>query len=381
MQLTASLELTAPPSPESVAKTDKSITLRLRGTQLDRKLAFQVSHSEYGYVYYSWTESEIFSATMHPIKGLTPNTNYVFRARTVDEATQTCSEWSPLTAYIRTFTEEEDAKRAGTYFEHALKLEREQKTVLQKQISKLTVMLDENSSGKTTKSPAQRHEDMLSSRRVMDTNISKLQAELSQQAVALQAVRKQRAADEQMITELLNEQEALRRAQQQTPPPSAIVATAAADHARVEQEVAQLRSQLEANESALVRHQAQVSASQAQIAAYEASLGATRDAIASKEAEVERLMADCNRVVQEQADLAAVKQLEIEDALLEAKTSLEQQLDINTYLRDEVGRLREENHHLKNQIGEIDSEIAPKMMRLEDENEHLRAQLAAYRGR
>lgn len=276
--------------------------------------------------------------------------------------------------------------------------------MLQKQISKLTVMcvahsvtdahspisptltgpiarLDENALGKTTKSPAQRHEDMLSSRRVMDTNISKLQAELSQQAVALQAVRKQRAADEQMITELLNEQEALRRAQQQTPPLSAMAATAAADHARVEQEVAQLRSQLEANESALVRHQAQVSASQAQIAAYEASLGATRDAIASKEAEVERLMADCNRVVQEQADLAAVKQLEIEDALLEAKTSLEQQLDINTYLRDEVGRLREENHHLKNQIGEIDSEIAPKMMRLEDENEHLRAQLAAYRGR
>ncbi|TYZ63371.1 hypothetical protein PybrP1_012534 [[Pythium] brassicae (nom. inval.)] len=381
MQLVPSPELTAPHAPESVAKTDKSITLRLRGTQLDRKLAFQVSHSEYGYVYYSWTESEIFSTAMHPVKGLTPNTNYVFRARTVDEAARTCSEWSPLTAYIRTFTEEEDAKRAGTYFEHALKLEREQKTVLQKQISKLTVMLDDNARVKPDKSPAQRHEDMLSSRRVMDTNISKLQAELNQQAAALQAVRKQRAADEQMITELLNEQEALRRAQQQQPPAPAVSAAAAADQARVEQEVAQLRAQLEANESALARHQAQVGASQAQIAAHEASLAATQDAIARKEAEVERLMADCNRMVQEQADLAAVKQLEIEDALLEAKTSLEQQLDINTYLRDEVARLREENHHLKNQIEEIDSEIAPRMMRLEDDNEQLRAQLAAFRGR
>lgn len=32
------------------------------------------SHSEHGYVYYSWTESETFAGTMYPVKGLTPNT-------------------------------------------------------------------------------------------------------------------------------------------------------------------------------------------------------------------------------------------------------------------------------------------------------------------
>lgn len=42
MQLAVSLELTAPPAPEAVAKTDKSVSLRLRAVQLDRKLAFQV---------------------------------------------------------------------------------------------------------------------------------------------------------------------------------------------------------------------------------------------------------------------------------------------------------------------------------------------------
>ncbi|GAB9467563.1 hypothetical protein Gpo141_00004903 [Globisporangium polare] len=372
MQFATVPELTSPPPPEAVSKTDKSVTLRtkLDAQPLDRKLAFQVSHSEHGYVYYSWTESEPFAGTMYPVKGLVPNTNYVFRARVVDEATKQCSEWSALTAYIRTFTEEEDAKRAGTYFEHALKLEREQKTILQKQISKLTVMLDGNAR-KTEQGPkttAKIHEDMLSSRRVIDTTISKLQRELSTQSAALLSIKSQRAADEQVITDLLNEQESLRLAQQSQ-----------TDQVKYEQEMAQLREQLEKNESALHKHQEQVIASHDQIAAYEASLAKTQEEIKRKEEDVERLMNDCNRMVQEQADIAAVKQLEIEDALMEAKTSLEQQLDINTYLRDEVTRLREENHHLKNQIQEMDSEIAPKLFRLEDENEQLRAQLAAYR--
>ncbi|KAF1313785.1 hypothetical protein FI667_g16991, partial [Globisporangium splendens] len=379
MQFTTVPELPPLPTPEAVAKTDKSITLRLKTDQLDKKLKFQVSHSEHGYVYYSWTDSELFSGSMYPVKGLTPNTvyadvyvgNYVFRARVVDEAAKQCSEWSPLTAYVRTFTEEEDAKRAGTYFEHALKLEREQKSILQKQISKLTVMLDDNARVKTDperKSTAKIHEDMLSSRRIIDTTVSKLRSELTMQAAALQSIKSQRAADEQMIQDLLNEQENLRRAQLQQK-----------DQAKYEQEMQQLRAQLEKNEQALHKHQEQVIASHDQIAKYEASLAKTQEEIKQKEDEVERIMNDCNRMVQEQADLAAVKQLEIEDALMEAKTSLEQQLDINTYLRDEVSRLREENHHLKNQIQEMDSEIAPKLFRLEDENEELRRQLAAYR--
>jgi chromosome segregation ATPase len=263
---------------------------------------------------------------------------YVFRVRVVDENARQCGEWSTLTPYTRTFTEEEDAKRSGTVFEHALKLEREQKSVLQGQISKLTGMLDERKAARENDNKVQQHEDMLASRRIIDTRLSKLQQELSAQAAALQTVKSQRLADEQMITELLNEQETLRAAQSEQQ-----------GQEQYEQEMQTLRAQLERNEEALRKHQEQVNASQNQISSYESSLEAKKAEIAQKEEEVERIMADCNRMVQEQADLAHVKQLEVEDALLEAKTSLEQQLDINTYLREEVSRLREENHHLKNE--------------------------------
>lgn len=90
---------------------------------------------------------------------------------------------------------------------------------------------------------------------------------------------------------------------------------------------------------------------------------------------MERLIADCNRIVQEQADVAHAKRIELEDALIEAKASLEQQLDINTYLREEVTRCREENNHLKNQIDETDSKIASKLVALEEENWELRRAL------
>ncbi|KUF91933.1 Mitochondrial Protein Translocase (MPT) Family [Phytophthora nicotianae] len=350
MQFTVMPELPTMPAPEVVAKTDQSITLRVH---------------EHGYVYYSWNDSVLFTGKMFPVKGLKPNTTYVFRVRVVDEAKRQCGEWSPLTAYTRTFTEEEDAKRSGTVFEHALKLEREQKSILQGQISKLTGMLDERKTARENDNKVQQHEDMLASRRVIDTRLMKLQQELSSQTAALQTIKSQRAADEQMITELLNEQEKLRATHNEQQ-----------GQAQFELEMQTLRAQLEKNEEALRKHQEQVNASHEQIANYETSLEAKKTEISQKEEEVERIMADCNRMVQEQADLAHVKQLEVEDALLEAKTSLEQQLDINTYLREEVSRLREENHHLKNQIEEVDSEVVPKLVRLEDENEQLRAQLS-----
>lgn len=341
-------------------------------------------------MYYSWNDSVLFTGKMFPVKGLKSNTvrdffnpffflsdncfyelfilwrrqTYVFRVRVVDEAARQCGEWSALTPYVRTFTEEEDAKRSGTVFEHALKLEREQKTILQGQISKLTGMLDERKTARETDNKVQLHEDMLASRRIIDTRLMKLQQELSAQAAALQTVKSQRAADEQMITELLNEQETLRAAQSKQQ-----------GQVQYELEMQTLREQLEKNEEALRKRQEQVNTSQEQISSYEVSLEAKKSEIAQKEEEVEKIMADCNRMMQEQADLAHVKQLEVEDALLEAKTSLEQQLDINTYLREEVSRLREENHHLKNQIEEVDSEVVPKLVRLEDENEQLRAQL------
>ncbi|CAH0478754.1 unnamed protein product [Peronospora belbahrii] len=371
MQFTVIAELPTLPAPEVVAKTDQSITLRVQHklSQMNGKMQYklQASHSEYGYVYYSWHYSGLFTGNIFPVKGLTHNTTYVFRIRVVNEATRQCGEWSLPTMNVRTFTEEEDAKRSGTVFEHALKLEREQKSILQSQISKLTGMLEERKTARGSDKKAQLHEDMLASRRVIDTRLVKLQQELSAQTAALQTIKSQRAADEEMITELLNEQETLRRAQSKQQ-----------GQVQYELEMQTLRAQLERNNEALCKHKEQVNASQEQIINYEASLEAKKSEISQKEEEVERIMADCNRMVQEQADLAHVKQLEVEDALLEAKTSLEQQLDINTYLREEVSRLREENHHLKNQIEEVDSEIVPKLVRLEDENEQLRAQLSRH---
>lgn len=368
MQLTVMPELPALPAPEIIAKTDQSITLRVEQFQHvdgDAQLKLQASHSEHGYVYYSWIDSELFVNKMFPVKGLKPNTTYVFRVRVVHETKRQCGEWSPLTPNARTFTEEEDAKRSGTVFEHALKLEREQKSLLQGQISKLTCILNERKAARECENKVQQHEDMLASRRVIDSRLIKLQKELSTQTAALQTVKSQRAADEMMISELLNEQEKLRAAQIEQQ-----------GQVQYELEMQTLREQLERNEEALRKHQEQVSVSQEQIKKYETSLESKKSEIVQKEEEVERIMADCDRMVQEQADLAHVKQLEVEDALLEAKTSLEQQLDINTYLREEVSRLREENHHLKNQIQEVDSEIVPKLVRLEDENEQLRAQLS-----
>ncbi len=109
---------------------------------------------------------------------------------------------------------------------------------------------------------------------------------------------------------------------------------------------------------------------------YEKSLAAKRDEIAAKELEVERLMDDCRRMMQEHADVAYIKQLELEDALMEAKVSLEKQMNTNTMLHEELARLRQENADLKQSIEEFDSKIAPKLVHLEEENAYLKARLS-----
>lgn len=206
------------------------------------------------------------------------------------------------------------------------------------------------------------HENMLSSRRLIDTKIQSLQFEVHDQALTLEHLIKQREQDEKVIIDLLNEQERLRATQP----------TMNALSSLQQKEVQELREQLEKNEEALRQHQEQVTEGAEKISQYEKSLEQKRLDLSQKEKEVEKLMADCNRMVQEQADTAHAKQVELEEALLEAKASLEQQLDINTYLRQEVSRFREENHHLKNQIEEMDSKIAEKLVTLEDENMELR---------
>lgn len=76
MSFTLLPEIPVLPPPEAVSKTDKSITLKLETELLvepEKKYKYQVAHSEHGYVYYSWHESELFSARMWPVKGLLAN--------------------------------------------------------------------------------------------------------------------------------------------------------------------------------------------------------------------------------------------------------------------------------------------------------------------
>nr|CCA21267.1 conserved hypothetical protein [Albugo laibachii Nc14] len=366
MKLTTVPGLPAPPAPEVVAKTDKCISLRVnKASGTDEFLKFQVGYSEHGYVYYSWSESKTFNSMLYVVEGLLPNTTYVFRARSVDTKMDLCSEWSSLTPYVRTFTEEEDVKRSGTYYEHALRMEKEKKEMLQAQITKLTSILNGPSRQNTEeemRGKVKCHENMLSSRRIMDTSIQKLQSELKDQACALAALKNQRSRDEKVISDLLNEQEHLQK----------IKNAESTNDAKHVEEMKLLREKLNQNELALCKHREQITISAAKISEYEDFLQEKQSKITQKEQEVERLMADCNRMVQEQADVAHAKRIELEDALIEAKASLEQQLDINTYLREEVTRFREENRHLKNQIDEMDSKIAPKLVALEEENWELR---------
>ncbi|OQR99299.1 hypothetical protein ACHHYP_07115 [Achlya hypogyna] len=352
--------MTTSPRVEVVSKTNVSLTVAV----LPAASKMQLSYSEYGYVYYSWTEVEATSSPF-TIKGLQPNTCYVCKARIFSEETNQWLEYGPISQYMRTFTEEEETKRSGTYYEHALKMERQHRSEMQQQIERLQKMLTDPSSPRGAKKRLPSvQENLMASRMDMDVNIAKLRNELTEQASAMQALEKQRKLDEEVITELLNEQEKLRTLQ-------ATAQSATQDQA----EIARLQALLRQNEEQLHNHQNQALHGQAQIDTYERSLAQTRAEIARKEVEVERLMDDCRRVMQEAADVAHCKQIELEEGLLEAKNALERQMDNNAMLHEEIARLRQENMQLKQSIEEFDSKIAPKLVQLEEENEYLKRRL------
>ncbi|KDO33067.1 hypothetical protein SPRG_01882 [Saprolegnia parasitica CBS 223.65] len=262
------------PRVEVVSKTNVSLTVAV----LPAAAKFQLAYSEYGYVYYSWTEVEATGSPM-TIKGLQPNTCYVCKARLFSDETNQWLEYGPISQYMRTFTEEEETKRSGTYYEHALKMERQHRTEMQQQIQRLQKMLSDPSSprGNKKRQPSAQ-ENLMASRMDMDVNIAKLRNELLEQAATMKSLEKQRKLDEEVITELLNEQEKLRTLQE-------TAQSSASDQA----EIARLQSLLSANEAQLHNHQNQAIHGQSQIETYERSLEQKRQEIAVKEMEVERL--------------------------------------------------------------------------------------------
>lgn len=107
---------------------------------------------------------------------------------------------------------------------------------------------------------------------------------------------------------------------------------------------------------------------------YEASLKGNKLNIMEKEDEVGWLMADCNLIVQEQAEVAHAKRMKPEDALIEAKDSLEQQLDIDWYVLIARGHsLAWRKFPFKNQIDETDLKIV--LVAHEEKNWQLRRSL------
>lgn len=263
-----------------------------------------------------------------------------------------------MSSYIRTFTEEEDAKRSGTVFEHALRLERQRKSELQSQISNLTNMLEETSSSHRTKAKddnknTQAKDDLLSSRRLVDETILNLQKEMESQVQQVETLKSQRHADIEMIQELLNEQENLRQKQ---------VKNVKATH-----QMEKLTKDMEKNEQEIAKYQKEMETRKQEIEAYEHAVENKKRLLVEKEKEIERMMKDCQRLMQEEQDRAQASIMHLEDALGHAKESLEQQVDMNTYLREEVTRLREENHHLKNQLEDSDRQKAEDIVRLERE--------------
>lgn len=85
-------------------------------------------------------------------------------------------------------------------------------------------------------------------------------------------------------------------------------------------------------------------------------------------------MADCNLIVQEQAEVAHAKRMKPEDALIEAEDSLEQQLDIDWYVLIARGHsLAWRKFPFKNQIDETDLKIV--LVAHEEKNWQLRRSL------
>lgn len=327
----------APDPPEILSKTATSLSIELPSISNVKK--YKVAYSEYGFLYYTWIEEET-SARSYILKGLEPNTCYVCKLSVFYRDGTEWSEYSECTPYIRTFTEEEAAKRSGTYYEHALLMEREQTAKMQHQISKLTLLLNntsteddphDNTLSRSTVVEAQ--DDLFTNRVAKDATIAKLQHELQENAITLKSMQVQKTTHEKLIQDLIREGEELK--QKKT-------------------EKAVMR-QHEAKMKELTQQQAEY---ETNMQSYQVSLEKTRLEIKEKEEEVERIMQDCRLVVQEHADNAQAKQLQMEYALQEAKESLEQQVNTNELLRNELAQLGPEYQQSLETIQRLSTENA-----------------------
>lgn len=317
--------------PEILSKTATTISVQFPSIRNVER--YKLAYSQYGYLFYSWEQVETSFQSL-TIKDLEPATCYVCKCAVKYRDSSEWSEYSELTPYFRTFTEEEAVKRSGTYYEHALRLERQQTSKMQSQIKKLSRMLHHDGDIELEKSRVlNKHADLVSTRSEKDAMISKLQEELQANANTLVSMQEQKATHERLINDLIREGEELKQR---------------------DGEVASV----ELNQKQLQEYQTKHAQDVAQIQHYRTSLADTRQEIATKEEEVEKIMQDCRRLVQEHADTAHAKQLQLEDALQEAKEALEQQVNTNELLRNELARLGPEYQQANATIERLSAENA-----------------------
>lgn len=293
----------------------------------------KVCYSEYGYVYYSWTELEMPSGDCRTylIKNLLPNTNYVIQCLPVEDGKSSEKDASLGQVFTRTFTEEEELKRHGTVFEHALRLEKQTTLAMQTQIQNLTRLVstsDENENGsglsRSRRVMEDKQEELFSIRKRQDDEISTLRDELYRQSSALERLTEQKLVHESVIEDLMGE--------------------SAKNQAKMSSEM------LAQNERLVREYQGKALSEQEAIAQYQSELAVKKNELEMKERQVEKIMQDCRLAVQEHNDANVAKMMQFELALNEAKESLEHQVTTNTLLSEELKNLARQHQHVVQEL-------------------------------
>ena len=290
---------------------------------------YRIAYSIPGFVYYTWTYIDTPSCSFS-ITGLEPSTPYVFKVALLKKKTELHAsdtieyenieshenliniEYGPISEIFKTFSQDESEKRNATYYEHALILEKKASEEMNQQVLKLKALLDPRTL--LSASTIVRDQDaLLKDRSVTDGKLQTLQNTVEEQTGKLCALQSQKRNHEELIESLLKEAETLR--------------------------AAGTESAALAKEAQIMSYQSTAEQERSTIASYEKVLEETRNEIRDKEIEVERIMEDCRRVVQEHADTAQALKMTMEDALEEAKESLERQVEMNALLRQEMNKI------------------------------------------
>lgn len=276
------------------------------------------------------------------IKNLLPNTNYVIQVVPLDDNQTTLLDAESLgQVHTRTFTEEEELKRYGTVFEHALRLEKQTTMAMQTQIKKLIQLVSDDDDGTNSSSLLSnsrrvledKQEELFSIRKRQDDEILTLKDELYRQTSALELLTQQKSVHENVIEDLMGE--------------------SAKNQAKMSSEmVAQ-------NERLVKEYQGKALSEKEAIAQYQSELALKRNELKMKEHQVEKIMQDCRLAVQEHNDANVAKMMQFELALKEAKESLEHQVTTNTLLSEELKNLARQHQHVVQELEDLKKTQAP----------------------